>query len=108
MSLPEQYRRLLTQYDEVLSLSRMILANLASGGTEENLSLLVERKEKVGKDIAGLTSAIASYDAGARSDSNFKTLAQVKPLLKQIEERANLLQGVEERIRSLLQKKDKR
>ena len=108
MSLPELYRRLLNQYDEVLSLSRLILANLERGGTEENLSLLVERKEKVGKGIARLTSAIASFDADGHSDSKFRTLAEVKPVLKQIEERANLLQGVEERIRSLLRQKDKR
>jgi hypothetical protein len=108
MSLPEQYRKLLSQYDEVLSLSRMILANLERGGTEENLSLLVERKEKVGNGIARLISEIALFEADGHSDSNFRTLAEVKPLLKQIEERANLLQGVEERIRSLLQKKGKR
>lgn len=106
MNLPEQYRRLLSQYDQLVSLSETILAELKKAGNESNLSLLVEKKKSLGESIARLTRQIASSRIRGGSESNLKALAEVKDLLQQVTEKATLLQRVEEKIQDFLGKKD--
>lgn len=108
MNLPEQYRKLLTGYNQVLNLSKMILGELKKERKESNLSFLLEKKKMAGEAIARLTEEIASIDMKSYSDSNLSTLAEVKVLLKQITEKARLLQEIEEKIKNLLQQKDLR
>ena len=106
MSLLEDYKKLLNEYDKVSNLSKMILAELKKEGKESNLFALLEKKKMAGKGIARLTKEVASTEIKSYSDSNLKTLATVKGLLKQIAEKAKLLQEVEDKIQNLLQKKD--
>jgi hypothetical protein len=108
MSLPEQYRKLLNEYDRVLDLSERILDELKKRGKENDISFLLEKKEVTGKSIARLTKEIASAEIENYSGSNLKTLAMVKGLLLQITEKARLLQEIEEKIQNLLQQKDLR
>ena len=105
MSLLEEYKKLLSEYDKVLNLSKMILAELKKEGKESDLFSLLEKKKMAAEGIARLTKEIASTEIKSYSDSNLKTLAEVKDLLKQITEKARLLQEIEEKIQNLLQKK---
>ncbi len=106
MRLLEHYKKLSGEYDQVLNLSKMILAELKKGGKESNLSLLLEKKKMVGEAIARLSKEITSAKIGNYSDSSLRTLAEVKNLLKLIGEKVKLLQEVEERIQNFLKQKD--
>jgi len=106
MSLPEHYRKLLAEYDRVLNLSKMILAELKRKGKESNLSSLLEKKEMAGEAITQLSKEITSVKIDNYSDSNLRTLADVRGLLKLISEKAKLLQEVEEKIQDFLKQKD--
>ena len=106
MNLPEQYRRLLSQYDQLVSLSETILAELNKAGSESNLNSLVEKKKTLGESIARLTRQIASSRIKGGSGSNLKALSEMKDLLQQVTEKATLLQRVEEKIQVFLRKKD--
>ena len=106
MSLLEQYKKLLIEYDKVLNLSKRILAELKNEGKERDLIPLLEKKRMVGQTISHLTKKIASIKIGSYPDSNLNSLAGVKSLLNQITEKAKLLQEVEEEVQNLLQLKD--
>jgi predicted O-linked N-acetylglucosamine transferase (SPINDLY family) len=105
MSLPELYRELLDQYEQVVSLSKMILAELTKAESDDNLSLLLEKKKSMGENIAQLTRQIASGRIGDDSHSNLTTLTEVKGLLQQVTEKAELLQQIEENIQDFLRKR---
>lgn len=107
MNLLDQYRSLLNLFDQVLGLSHMILSELEMGGKEGKLSALLRKKDAAGAKIERLTQEIASSDIGTDSQSNLSTLAQVRPLLKQIEKKASLLHAVEGRIQELVKQKGK-
>jgi hypothetical protein len=107
MSLPDRYRSLLDLFDQVLGLSHMILSELEMGGRKENLEELLRKKDAAGAKIEKLTREIASSDISIDSQSNLKTLAQVRPILRQIEKKASLLNAVERRIRELAKQKGK-
>jgi hypothetical protein len=107
MSLLERYRRLSDLFDQVLSLSNMILFELERDGKDENLKSLLQRKDAAGRSIAELTQEIASSGAGADFQSNLRTLAEVKPILRQIEKQTSLLEAVEKRIQTLVKQRDK-
>jgi hypothetical protein len=100
MSLLEQYRKLLSEYDQVLNLSKKILGELKKGGKENDISFLLEKKAVTGKSIARLTKEIASVEIKSYSDSNLKTLGEVKGLLKLISEKAKLLHEIEKKIQN--------
>ncbi len=104
MSLLEEYKKLSSEYDKVLNLSKMILAELKKEGKENDLFSLLEKKKTVGEGIARLTKEIASTEIKSYSNSNSKALATVKSLLKQIAEKVRLLQEVENKIQNFLQK----
>lgn len=106
MSLLEQYKKLLIEYDKVLNLSKRILAELKNEGKERDLIPLLEKKRMVGQTISHLTKKIASIEIGSYPDSDFSSLAGVRSLLNQITEKAKLLQEVEEEVQNLLQLKD--
>jgi len=106
VSLLEEYKKLSSEYDKVLNLSKMILAELKKEGKESNLFALLEKKKMAGKGIARLTKEVASTEIKSYSDSNLKTLATVKGLLQQIAEKAKHLQEVEGKIQNFLQQKD--
>ncbi len=105
MSLLEHYRKLLDQYDQVLTLSKLILRELRSQTEEGNLASLLEKKRSVGESITRLTQKISTARIENYSDPNLKTLIEVKGFLKQITEKAELIREVEEKIQNLLQKK---
>ena len=105
MSLPELYRKLLDEYEQVLGVTQAILAELKKGEGEKELDLLLEKKKRLGENIAGLTQQIASTSVGKDSRSDVATLTEVKDLLRQVTEKANLVQETEERIRDFLQSK---
>ncbi|UCB53272.1 MAG: hypothetical protein JSV10_04110 [Candidatus Zixiibacteriota bacterium] len=104
MSLPELYRKLLDQYEEVVSLTQTILAELKKGEGEGNLKVLLDKKKTLGENIAQLTQQIASSRIG--SDSSLSALAEVKDLLRQVTEKAKLLQQVEEKIQDFLRRSE--
>ena len=106
MSLPELYRKLLDQYEQVVSLSEMILAELKKAEGKNNLSSLLEKKKSLGENIARLTQQIASSRIGGDSHSNLTALAEVKDLLKLISEKARVLQEAEEKMQNFLHQKD--
>jgi hypothetical protein len=107
VNLPEQYRQLSDLFEEVLSLSNMILFELERGADSEKLESLVERKDSTGKKIEKLTQEISSGGSDIDRDSKLRTLAEIKPLLKLIEKQTNLLEAVEARIQRLVKgKKD--
>ena len=106
MNLPELYRNLLDQYEQVLGVTQTILAGLKRGEGEENLNPLLEKKKALGHDIARLTQQIASSSIGRDSRFNLSTLAEVKDLLRQVTEKANLVQEIEASIHDFLQRKD--
>jgi hypothetical protein len=105
MSLVELYSKLLDRYDQVLSVTRTILAGLKRGEGEESLDLLLEKKKTLGDEIARLTQQIASSRIGANSGSNLSTLTEVKDLLRQVTEKAGLVQKTEEKIQDFLRRK---
>jgi hypothetical protein len=105
MSLAELYSKLLDRYDQVLSVTRTILAGLKRGEGEESLDLLLEKKKTLGDEIARLTQQIASSRIGADSRSNLSTLTEVKDLLRQVTEKAGLVQETEEKIQDFLRRK---
>ncbi len=106
MSLPEQYRKLLIEYDKVLNLSKTILDELRKGGEVKSLVFLLDKKKMTGEAIARLTKEINLIEVRSYPDANLKTLAEVKGLLKLISEKARLLQEVEEKVQNFLKKKD--
>lgn len=106
MSLLEEYKKLSSEYDKVLNLSKMILAELKKEGKENDFISLLEKKKMAGESIARLTEEVASTEIKSYSDSNLKTLATVKGLLQQIAEKAKHLQEVEGKIQNFLQQKD--
>lgn len=107
MNLPQQYRKLLDLFDQVLGLSHMILSELEREGTHNNLDELIDKKDAAGKNIAKLTQEIASVSIDFDSQSGLRNLAEIKPLLKQIEQKASLLQVVEGRIQDLVRRNQK-
>lgn len=108
MNLSQRYRRLLELFDQVLSLSHMILSELEREGTGENLKDLIDKKDAAGRSIAMLTEEIAAAEVGSNSEFSLRTLAEIKPILKQIEQKASLLQAVEGRIQDLVKRNKKR
>lgn len=106
MSLLEQYKKLLIEYDKVLNLSKRILAELKNEGKERDIIPLLEKKRMVGQTISHLTKKIASIEIESYPDSNLDSLAGVRSLLDQITVRAKLLQEIEEEVQNLLQQKD--
>jgi hypothetical protein len=105
MNLPELYRNLLDQYEQVLGVTQDILAELKRAEGEEKLDLLLEKKKRFGENIARLTQQIASSRIGNDSRSDLVQLAEVKDLLRQVTEKANLVQEIEGRIQDFLQSK---
>ena len=105
MNLPELYKKLLDEYEQVLGVTKDILAELKRGEGEEKLDLLLEKKKSLGENIARLTQQIASSRIGNNSRSNLTALAEVKDLLRQVTEKANLVQGIEGKIQEFLQRK---
>jgi hypothetical protein len=85
----------------------MILSELEKEGTREYIEDLIEKKEATGKSIAKLTEEIASVEIGSNSELSLKTLSEIKPILKQIEQKASLLQAVEGRIQDLIKRNKK-
>jgi hypothetical protein len=108
MSLSLRYQKLLDLFDQVLSLSHMILSELEREETQENLKDLIGKKDAAGRSIAKLTDEIASTEIDTNSESSLRTLAEIKPILKQIEQKASLLQAVEGRIKDLVKRNKKR
>ncbi|MCK4224476.1 MAG: hypothetical protein KAX39_04795 [candidate division Zixibacteria bacterium] len=108
MSLLEEYEKLLSEYDNVLNLSKMILAELKKEGKKNNLISLLEKKKMAGETIARLSEEIGSTQIKSFSGSNLKTLTGVRSLLRQITEKAKLLQEIEEKIQNFLQQKESR
>ncbi len=106
MSLLEEYEKLLSEYDKVLDLSKMILTKLKKEGEEKDIISLLERKKVAGETIARLSEEIGSIEIKSFSGSNLKTLTGVRSLLRQITEKAKLLQEIEEKIQNFLQEKD--
>jgi hypothetical protein len=107
MSLSRRYRNLLDLFDQVLGLSYMILSELEKEGTQENLEDLIGKKDAAGRSIAKLTQEIASAEIDSSSELSLKTLSELKPILKQIEQKASLLQAVEGRIQDLVKRNKK-
>jgi hypothetical protein len=105
VNLPEQYRKLSELFDEVLSLSNMILFELERGAEDERLEALVQRKDQTGKRIEKLTREVSSAGSEINRESNLRTLAEIKPFLKQIERQTSLLEAVEARIQKLIKEK---
>ena len=105
MNLPELYRKLLDQYEQVLGVTQDILAELKRAEGEQKLDLLVEKKKSLGENIARLTRQIASSRIGNDSRSNLAALAEVKNLLRQVTDKANLVQETEDRIQDFLRSK---
>jgi hypothetical protein len=103
MSLIEEYQKLLKEYDQVLELSRLILAELKKGGGEDHLSSLIQKKRITGERISRFSQELSSIKIKGTSDFNLKALTKVKELLAQISQKARLLQEVEEKIQNLLQ-----
>jgi hypothetical protein len=106
MNLPELYRKLLDEYEQVLRMSEMILAELKRQGAEDDVRPLLERKRKTGENIARLTEQIASTQIKGPSGSDLSMVTSMKHLLRQITEKAELLQKIEGRIQDHLQRKD--
>jgi hypothetical protein len=106
MNLAEQYAKLLAEYDRVLSLSEQILDGLKRGAEESVLDSLLQKKKTAGEIIAQLTRHIAASEIKGRSVSNSGTLSLMKDLFKQVKQRAQLLQQVEDQIKDVLQQKD--
>ncbi len=106
MNLPEQYEELLNEYEQVIRLSEMILAELKTKGEEDNLSLLLKKKRMAGESIVRLTEQIAATRIKGRSDSDSGMVASMKGLLRQITEKAELLQEIEEKIQDCLRRKE--
>lgn len=106
MNLAEQYAKLLAEYDRVLSLSEQILDGLKRGAEEIDLDSLLQKKKTAGENIARLTRHIAASEIKRRSVSNSGTLGLMKDLFKQVKQRTQLLQQVEDKIRDILQQKD--
>ncbi len=103
----ERYRRLSDLFDQVLSLSNMIMFELEREGKDEDLKSLLKRKDATGRSIAEITQEIASSGVDVDFQSNLRTLAEVKPILRQIEKQASLLEVVEKRIQTLVKQRDK-
>lgn len=103
MGLIDGYQKLLKEYDLVLELSRMILAELKKGVREDHLSPLIQKKRMAGERITRFSKELSSMEIKSASDFNLKSVTVVKELLAQISEKARLLQEVEERIQNLLQ-----
>jgi len=108
VDLPLQYRKLSDLFDQVLSLSHMILFELERGGTDENLELLQQRKDEAGRRIHRLTQEINSPGVGTDAQFTLRTLVEVKPLLNQIEKQTSLLEAVEKRIQTLVKQREKK
>ncbi len=106
MSLLEQYKNLLMEYDKLLNLSQRIWAELKNKGKEKNLISLLEKKRMAGETTTHLTKKISSIEIGSYSDSNLNSLVEVKGVLKQIAEKVKLLQEVEDKIQNFLQQKN--
>jgi hypothetical protein len=106
MRLPELYKKLLDQCEQVLGVTQSVLAGLKRGEGEKNLDPLLEKKKALGDEIARLTQQIASSSVGRDSGSNLAALAEVKDLLRQVTEKANLVQETEERIQRFLRSKE--
>jgi vacuolar-type H+-ATPase subunit I/STV1 len=103
MILSEQYQLLLLLYDKVLDLSEKILKELEGEGAESNIVILVEQKKVAGEAIKQMIEKIASTEIRNKTDSDLKTLALVKSLLKEIAEKTQQIQEVEEKIQKFLQ-----
>ncbi len=106
MSLLEQYEILLDYYGQVLTLSKTILAELEKKGSPGKIIILVEQKQAIAKNIAGLTVEISATEVKGRKDPNLQNLAAVKILLLQIAEKAKQIQKTEEKMQSYLSPDD--
>lgn len=107
MSLLDQYEALLTEYDKILNLSKMILAELKKGGAESNIVPLLEQKKIAWEAITYLTEKLAAVKISSKNDPNIRNLPEVKSLLERITEKAKLIQEVEEKIQNFLQDDDR-
>jgi hypothetical protein len=105
VNLLEQYRKLSELFDEVLSLSNMILFELERGAEDERLEALIRRKDQAGRRIEKLTHETSSAGSDIDRESNLRMLAEIKPFLKQIERQTSLLEAVEARIQKLVKQK---
>jgi len=106
MKLPELYKKLLDEYEQVLGVTQSILAALKGGEGEEKLNPLLEKKKALGNGIARLTQQIASSSIGRDSRSDLSTLTEVKDLLRRVTEKAELLQLAEEKIQDFLRRRE--
>ena len=97
MSLLEEYKKLSSEYDKVLNLSKMILAELKKEGKESNLFALLEKKKMAGKGIARLTKEVASTEIKSYSDSNLKTLATGKVFSSKSRKKQSISKKLKER-----------
>lgn len=93
-------------YEQVLSVTQTILAELKRGEGEKNLNLLLEKKKSLGDDIARLTQQITSSRIGGDSRSNLSALTEVKDLLRQVTEKAELLHQTEQKIQDFLRRRE--
>jgi hypothetical protein len=107
MSLLDQYEALLTEYDKILNLSKMILVELKKGGAESNIVPLLEQKKIASEAITYLTEKLTAVKISSKNDPNLKNLPEVKSLLERITEKAKLIQEVEEKIQNFLQDDDR-
>lgn len=103
MTLSEQYQLLLLVYDKVLDLSKKILKELEREGSESSIFILLEQKKVAGEAIKQMSRRIASTEIKNKTNSNLKTLALVKNLLKEIADKTQQIQEVEEKIQKFLQ-----
>lgn len=99
MSLLDQYKTLLIEYDKVLNLSQRILAELKRGREGSDFLILQEQKEALVENITRLVNQIASKEIKNKTDPDLRNLPEIKSLLHQITEKAELIQKVEEEIR---------
>ena len=98
MTLLEQYKTLLDEFDKVLGLSQTILSELENKGTPETITAHLEQKSAIAKTIAELTDQISSTRIGNGKGSRFADLAEVKILYSKITEKARQIQQIEEKI----------
>ena len=108
MSLLEQYKILLDDYNKVLILSGAILAGLENKGSPSEIITLLEQKQAIAKNIVHLTNSISATKIKNRKDPNLQNLTEVKTLLSHITEKAKQIQKIEKKIQGFLQPDDTR
>lgn len=103
MTLLEQYKTLLDEFDKVLRLSQTILSALKNKRAPETITTHLKQKSAIAKTIAELTDQISSTKMGNGKDSGFADLVEVKILYSKITEKARQIQRIEEKIQHTLQ-----